>query len=272
MKYALEIQGELSSGARCHCLRTAGAALDIPGIPSNAQFPNTLPTFQPSGYQQIGSPTSTASDFSTGVTEIADSLTWLKGRHTMKMGLDWRWERLNVIQPPWPTGQFVFTTVGSDLPGVANTGNALASFLLGQVQTFAIDLQQTDYSGARTLSGVLHPGRLEGIRAPDAQSRASIHAEFPIHGDQRPDCRVQSADKAARISRYRSGTAAQEEQLRSTLWRRLSTDGQNHHQFGLREGLDRDGGDYHALHDAQLSISPGCHRRERSTTSRQRSC
>jgi hypothetical protein len=122
----------------------AGRALNIPGILSNAKFPKTLPTFAPSGYQQIGSPTNTASDFSTSVTEIADSLTWLKGRHTMKMGLDWRWERLNVIQPPWPTGSFAFTTVGSDLPGVANTGNGFASFLLGQVQTFALDLQQTD--------------------------------------------------------------------------------------------------------------------------------
>jgi hypothetical protein len=122
----------------------AGAALSIPGIPANAQFPNTMPTFAPNGYQQLGSPNNTASDFSTSVTEIADSLTWLKGRQTMKMGLDWRWERLNVIQPPWPTGSFVFSAVGSDLPGVANTGNTFASFLLGQVQTFAIDLQQTD--------------------------------------------------------------------------------------------------------------------------------
>ena len=121
----------------------AGAALNIPGIPSSGLFPNTLPTFAPSGYQQLGSPTNTASDFSTGVTEIADSMTWLKGRHTMKAGLDYRWERLNVIQPPWPTGTFAFTTVGTDLPGVANTGNALASFLLGQVQGFNIDLQQT---------------------------------------------------------------------------------------------------------------------------------
>src|SRR4030095_3991023 len=121
----------------------AGAALNIPGIPSNAQFPNTMPTFAPNSYQQLGSPNNTASDFGTSVTEIADSLTWLKGRHTMKMGLDWRWERLNVVQPPWPTGSFVFSTIGSDLPGVPNTGNAFASFLLGQVQTFNIDLQQT---------------------------------------------------------------------------------------------------------------------------------
>jgi Carboxypeptidase regulatory-like domain len=121
----------------------AGAALNIPGIPANARFPNTMPTFAPNGYQQLGSPNNTASSFNTSVTEVADSLTWLKGRHTMKFGLDWRWERLNVIQPPWPTGTFTFSTLGSDLPGVTNTGNAFASFLLGQVQTFAIDLQRS---------------------------------------------------------------------------------------------------------------------------------
>src|SRR4029453_7661888 len=96
----------------------AGAALGIPGIPSDAQFANTLPAFAPNGYQQLGSPTNKASDSSPSVRQVADSLTWLKSRHTVKMGLDWRWERLNVVQPPWPTGQFVFSTVGSDLPGV----------------------------------------------------------------------------------------------------------------------------------------------------------
>jgi hypothetical protein len=121
---------------------SAGAALSIPGIPSTAKFPNTLPTFLISGYQQLGSPANTASDFNTSVSEVADSLTWLKGRHTFKMGLDWRWERLNVIQPPSPTGSFTFNAVGSDLPGAANTGTPLASFLLGQVQLFSIDLQQ----------------------------------------------------------------------------------------------------------------------------------
>jgi hypothetical protein len=122
----------------------AGSVLNIPGLPTNSQFANTMPTFAPNGFQQLGSPTSTASNFNTGVSEVADSLTWLKGRHTVKTGLDWRWERLNVIQPPWPTGTFTFSTVGSDLPGVTNTGNPFASFLLGQVQTFAIDFQKTE--------------------------------------------------------------------------------------------------------------------------------
>src|SRR4051812_2136059 len=121
---------------------SAGNALSIPGIPSNAQFPNTLPTFLIAGYQQLGSPPNTASNFDTRVTEVADSLTWLNRRHAFKMGLDWRWERLNVVQPPSPTGSFTFNAIGSDLPGVSNTGTPLASFLLGQVQTFSIDLQQ----------------------------------------------------------------------------------------------------------------------------------
>ena len=122
---------------------SAGNALSIPGIPSTAKFPNTLPTFLIGGYQQLGSPPNTASDFHTSVSEVADSLTWLKGRHTIKAGLDWRWERLNVIQPPSPTGSFTFNAIGSDQPGVANTGTPLASFLLGQVQLFSIDLQQS---------------------------------------------------------------------------------------------------------------------------------
>ena len=121
---------------------SAGSALNIPGIPSAARFANTLPTFLIGGYQQLGSPPNTASDFDTSVSEVANALTWLRGRHTIKMGLDWRWERLNVVQPPAPTGSFTFNQLGSDLPGTTNSGLPLASFLLGQVQTFSIDLQQ----------------------------------------------------------------------------------------------------------------------------------
>ncbi|MGE3843205.1 MAG: TonB-dependent receptor [Vicinamibacterales bacterium] len=93
------------------------------------------------GYQQLGSPTNTASDFGTSVTEIADSLSWVRGQHIIKLGADLRWEHLNVIQSPSPTGLFTFSALFTDLPGVTNTGTPFASFLLGQVQQFSIDLQ-----------------------------------------------------------------------------------------------------------------------------------
>ncbi len=120
---------------------SASAALGLPGIPSGAMFDDTLPTFLIAGYQQLGSSANTATDFGTSVTEVADTLTWLRGRHTLKLGADLRWSRLNVVQPPSPTGAFTFSSLFTDLPGVANTGTPLASFLLGQVQQFSIDLQ-----------------------------------------------------------------------------------------------------------------------------------
>ena len=41
---------------------SASASLGLPGIPSDARFPNTVPTFLIGGYQQLGSPPNTASD------------------------------------------------------------------------------------------------------------------------------------------------------------------------------------------------------------------
>jgi hypothetical protein len=117
--------------------------LGLPGIPTTGIFPDTLPTFLIGGYQQLGSPPNTATDSSTGVFQVANSLTWVKGPHTIKGGADLRWQRLNVLQPPSPTGAFTFSALFTDLPGTANTGTPFASFLLGQAQQFSIDLQQS---------------------------------------------------------------------------------------------------------------------------------
>ena len=122
-------------------LTSASSALNVPGIPSTARFPNALPTFLIAGYQPLGSPPNTATDFSTSVTQIADTLTWLRGRHTFKLGADLRWSHLDVVQPPSPTGAFAFSSLFTDLPGAVNTGTPLASYLLGQVEQFSIDLQ-----------------------------------------------------------------------------------------------------------------------------------
>lgn len=117
-------------------------ALKLSGIPANAAFRNELPTFVITGFQQLGPPRDTDSDFRTDVTEIGDTVSQQLGRHSLKAGFDLRWERLDIIEPPSPTGLFRFSSLFTDLPGVPGTGNALASFLLGQVQDFSIDLQQ----------------------------------------------------------------------------------------------------------------------------------
>lgn len=117
-------------------------SLGIPGIPTDSAFENQLPTFTISGYQQLGQPANTASHFRTDVTEFADTASYTRGRHSFKFGVDNRISRLDVVQPPSPTGLFAFNTLFTNLNGVTGTGSSLASFALGQVQQFSIDLQQ----------------------------------------------------------------------------------------------------------------------------------
>ncbi len=123
--------------------------LNFAGLPTNLTFGKILPTMIISGLQQLGAPASTNSDFRTDVTQLYDALSLQRGRHSLKAGVDFRKQRLDVLQPPSPAGSFTFNalfTNAQGLPGVGTalaslTGNPLASFLLGQVQSFVIDLQ-----------------------------------------------------------------------------------------------------------------------------------
>ncbi|MBM3771142.1 MAG: carboxypeptidase regulatory-like domain-containing protein [Acidimicrobiia bacterium] len=121
-------------------LRESGA-LGTSGLEGTSRFSNLLPTVAIAGYTPLGSPPNTASDFRTSVSQVADTISWTLGRHAIKAGLDLRWIRLDVVQPPSPAGAFTFSSLFTDRPGDPETGHSLASFVLGQVEQFAIDLQ-----------------------------------------------------------------------------------------------------------------------------------
>ena len=108
------------------------ASVNIPGVPANV-FSTVLPTFTVAGYQQLGPSASANSRFTTSVTELTDTLSLVRGNHVVKLGGDIRREALGVVQPPNPAGLYEFTTLG--------TGDSIASLLLGQVNSFSIDLQ-----------------------------------------------------------------------------------------------------------------------------------
>ena len=126
---------------------TASSALGIPGIPTNAAFNNALPLFTFTGFAQLGPVASTFARYQTAVVEVNDTAVLAHGANTLKAGIDARRYELNAIAPPNPTGSFAFTTTGTNTTtaapatAVSTGGNALASFLLGQVDTFSIDLQ-----------------------------------------------------------------------------------------------------------------------------------
>lgn len=125
--------------------QSVAQATGIPNIPVST-FSDVLPTYDNAGFQQLGPPASGNANFTTSVTQLVDNYSWVRGGHSLKAGTDIRWQTLDVLQPPSPTGNFQFTnifTAGLSASGavMANTGNSFASFLLGQVGRFSLDAQ-----------------------------------------------------------------------------------------------------------------------------------
>ena len=66
-------------------------------------------------------------------THIVDSLTWFKGGHTVKFGGEIRLSRNQDDLRRWVSGNLDFRPQGTRLPGAGNTGDAIASMLVGWV-------------------------------------------------------------------------------------------------------------------------------------------
>jgi hypothetical protein len=141
--------GYTRRGFRRRSTGTGGAMLGgvpIPNVPV-LSFSDALPTFDLAGFQQIGPPPNSNARFTTSVTQLIDNYSVLLGQHSVKIGADLRWQTLDVLQPPSPTGNFQFNNLlssGLTATGapITNTGHSVASFLLGQVQSFSIDAQK----------------------------------------------------------------------------------------------------------------------------------
>jgi hypothetical protein len=94
-------------------------------------YPSGIPGVSVSGLSSFLGPTfyiSTSVDISAG-----DSLTWVKGSHTIKVGYLLTRNRKNANGRPPLTGSAVFNPSGNS----NTTGNAIADALLGNFQTFS---------------------------------------------------------------------------------------------------------------------------------------
>ncbi|MBZ2185429.1 MAG: carboxypeptidase-like regulatory domain-containing protein [Bryobacter sp.] len=123
-----------------------GRRLERVAMRSGAGLESVLPTYEVVGFQQLGPAAGANAEMGTAVLQVADQLSRVRGAHTIKVGVDLRWQRLDVLQPGSPAGNYQFTTLfTSGLTGsgaaVANTGSSFASFLTGQVTRYTIDRQ-----------------------------------------------------------------------------------------------------------------------------------
>ena len=99
--------------------------ITIPGAPESA-FPSTLPIFTVTGYQQMGRPSRANTNFTTSVTEILDTFSMVRGRHTFKFGTDLRREALDILNPANPDRLLRLDHYRHEF-SAGTGGNALAS-------------------------------------------------------------------------------------------------------------------------------------------------
>ena len=106
-----------------------GGKLGLPGLQSDL-FPTVMFT---QSYTRFGDDIASDNYFTT--LAFLDNLTWIRNKHTVKMGFEVQAHRDNYRNYGNGGGTFNFSQLETALPGVANSGNAFASFLLGAVDS-----------------------------------------------------------------------------------------------------------------------------------------
>lgn len=127
-------------------------AFTIPGygvpagfVAGNVTVPNTGAA--------LGNPTAVAR-IQTPITDrqFVEALSWFRGKHAFKFGGEYRLGANDEIRDRGSAGNFVISPLITARPGVSGTGNALASFVLGEVNSASIQVSDKIPSRASYLA------------------------------------------------------------------------------------------------------------------------
>lgn len=107
--------------------------------PSKLGYPSIIPqdafpAVNIGGLLSMGGGTFAGGTRATLITQVADTVTWIKDRHNFKAGIDHSWYQQNWANRRAPSGSFGFAANQTGNPlSPAGTGVGLATFLLGEV-------------------------------------------------------------------------------------------------------------------------------------------
>ena len=88
---------------------------------------------------------------------VNDSVTWVKGSHTVKVGMEWRKIMGNIHANGNTAGTFNFESGATGLVGVTS-GSPVASFLLGAVDNSSVSYRSVPSWYARQHAWIFHAG------------------------------------------------------------------------------------------------------------------
>ncbi len=127
-----------------------GAQLGIPNV-NRPGYPNSsgLTNIDIAGFTSLGDSEWLPEHVFENIYQVADTLTWIRGRHSLKFGVDFRRQQRNFFQLSNPRGYFNFDGGYTNDLTTANGGNALADVLfgvpIGNEQDFLGGLYPTRY-------------------------------------------------------------------------------------------------------------------------------
>jgi hypothetical protein len=105
-----------------------------------------LPVINPEGYAQLGAAQNTPGKMSSASYEAKDTITWLRGRHAVVAGFEIVRRHVDGNATDYTSrGTFQFSPDYTDLPNTPNTGNSIASLLLGFPSEIRRDVQFQPY-------------------------------------------------------------------------------------------------------------------------------
>ena len=94
-----------------------------------------LPQLNVAGLTTIGSNSFQPSGPRENFYSLANDLSWVRGKHSMKFGFDGRYYRPAALVQQTPNSILTFENRFTNQPGVARSGNAVADLVLGQPYT-----------------------------------------------------------------------------------------------------------------------------------------
>jgi hypothetical protein len=137
--------------------KNAGDVPQIGGVP-NHNYPPSIRFGN--NFQGFGDSTGlNTEDITTRPSYVTnDIVTWVRGRHTIKMGGEFRALGQNIHNGGNGSGSFYFDPAQTGLPTDPGSGNAMASFLLGAVHDANINLITAGAKYVRQKAYILHIG------------------------------------------------------------------------------------------------------------------
>lgn len=103
----------------------------IPGINNFCGICGGLPSINISGYSSFGHTPFAPTLRHDTTFEYVDNVTFIRGKHTIKVGADIQRIQANLYQTANSVGEFDFNQQNTSLAGASGTGSGLAGFLLG---------------------------------------------------------------------------------------------------------------------------------------------